>query len=54
MGEIYMDRYIMLIIEKVVNNTLYDEKVIDKRKHDVIEKRLEQLLFEESKKIDHI
>lgn len=44
------DRYRMLKIEAVVNRILYVENVIDKRKYERTAKRLDKLLFEESKK----
>lgn len=44
------DRYMMLKIEAVVNKILYVEKVIDKRQYERVSKRLDKLLFEESKK----
>lgn len=44
------DRYMMLKIEAVVNRILYVENVIDKRKYEKTAKKLDKLLFEESKK----
>ncbi len=49
-----MTRYEKLKIEKIVNNALYRENVIDKRIYDKMEKKLEKLLFEESNKNDLI
>jgi len=46
------DRYMMLKIESVVNRILYVENVIDKRKYEKTLKKLDKLLFEESKKND--
>lgn len=40
----------MLKIEAVVNRILYVENVIDKRKYEKIAKKIDKLLFEESKK----
>ena len=45
-----IDRYTMLKIEAIVNKALYIENVIDKREYERASKRLEKLLFEESKK----
>ena len=44
------DRYIMLKIEKVVNKLLYAHNIINKRKYEITAKKLDKLLFEESKK----
>ena len=44
------DRYRMLKIEEVVNKLLYAHNVISKRKYERTAKRINKLLFEESKK----
>ena len=41
-------------MEELINKMLYQENVIDKRKYENVAKKIEELLFEESKKIDHI
>ena len=49
-----MTRYEKLKVEGLINKMLYQENVIDKRKYEKVAKKIEELLFEESKKIDHI
>ena len=49
-----MNRYATLKVEELINKMLYQENVIDKRKYENVAKKIEELLFEESKKIDHI
>ena len=44
------DRYSMLKIEEVVNRILYVEGAIDEKKYKRESKKLDKLLFEESKK----
>ena len=45
------DRYIMLKIEYVVNDLLYEKDVIDKNLYEQVSKKIDKLLFEENKKI---
>lgn len=45
------DRYMILKIEALVNKILYQKNIIDKRKYETISKKIDKLLFEESKKI---
>ncbi len=49
-----MTRYEKLKVEELINKMLFEENIIDKRKYDKVAKKIEELLFEESKKNDHI
>ncbi|MCI9015857.1 MAG: hypothetical protein HFJ53_01645 [Clostridia bacterium] len=44
------DRYMKFKFERVINRILYVEGVIDEKKYKRVSKKLDKLLFEESKK----